>query len=173
MNVEEQFKDNEYFFYNCLKIMAPKSRDYASDGIVFVEIFRQAWELNITPQQIMWVLLRKHLTAIRQFVVNRKIESEPIHDRLIDVANQLALLDILIHKESDLFEDIADYVLMHEECEQIECVESCLIEQMEEKCERCEFLQWLVNQQNALILKVTSSGSTQKQLDFFPGQSET
>jgi hypothetical protein len=173
MDVKEQLLENEYFFYDCMRIMKPKSYDYANNDIVFVEIFRQAWELNLTPQQILWILLRKHLTAIKKFIVNKKVESEPIHARLADVANQIALLDILIHKESDLFEDIADYILMHEECEQTESPESCLIEHMEEKCERCEFLQWLVDQQNALILKDTSSESIQKQLDFSHGRSET
>jgi len=173
MNVEEQLLENKDFFDDCMKVMEPKSHDYANDGIIFVEIFRQAWELHISPQQILWVLLRKHLTAIRAFVVNKKIESEPIHARLVDVANQIALLDILIHKEPSLWEDIADHVLMKEECEYEESFQSCLIERMEDKCERCEFLQWLVDQQNVSTLKDISSESTQKQLDFSPGQSET
>jgi uncharacterized protein with PIN domain len=156
-----------------MDVMVPKSYDYATDDIVLVEMFRQAWEMNITPQKVMWILIRKHLTAVKEFINNQKVKSESIDSRLIDVANQMALLHIMINKEQQLCEDISDYVLGHEDCERPNSEQSCLLQETEDKCERCDFLTWITSRYDNLVSKATSSESTLKQLDFFPGQSET
>ena len=140
MNVEEQLARNEGFFRHCMYIMGPKSYDYATNGIVFVEMFRQAWEMEITPQKVMWILIRKHMTAVKEFINHQEVKSESIDSRLIDVANQMALLHIIINKESALCEEIAEYVLEHEDCEFPAGQQSCLILETEVKCERCDFL---------------------------------
>ena len=67
----------------------------------------------------MWVLIRKHMTAIREFINSQKVESEPINARLIDVANQMALLDIIINREKDLCHDISHFIQENESCERL------------------------------------------------------
>ena len=173
MNVEEQLARNEGFFRHCMYIMGPKSYDYATNGIVFVEMFRQAWEMEITPQKVMWILIRKHMTAVKEFINHQEVKSESIDSRLIDVANQMALLHIIINKESALCEEIAEYVLEHEDCEFPAGQQSCLILETEVKCERCDFLEWIMSRYESLDSKATLSESTQKPLDFSRGQLET
>tara|TARA_Y100001951_G_C11245525_1_gene243128 strand:- start:345 stop:866 length:522 start_codon:yes stop_codon:yes gene_type:complete len=173
MNVKEQLDQNLKFFEHCMDVMVPKSYDYATDDIVFVEMFRQAWEMNITPQKVMWILIRKHLTAVKEFINNQKVKSESIDSRLIDVANQMALLHIMINKEQQLCEDISDYVLEHEDCERPNSEQSCLLLETEDKCERCDFLTWITSRYDSLVSKATLSESTLKQLDFSRGQLET
>ena len=172
MNIKEQLDLNRAFFNDCMDVMEPKSHDYATQGIVLVEMFRQAWELDITPQKVMWVLIRKHMTAIREYINSQKVESEPIDARLIDVANQMALLDIVINREKDLCHDISHFIQENESCERLMKsplnAQPCDAEQ-EDKCERCGFLKWLVDRYENWDSKETSSESIQKQLDFFRG----
>ena len=172
MNVKEQLNLNRAFFNDCMDVMEPKSYDYATQGIIFVEMFRQAWELNITPQKVIWVLIRKHMTAIREFINTQKVESEPINFRLIDVANQMALLDIIINKERELCRAISNFIEENESCERL--MESAINAQpcnsgQGDKCERCVFLKWLVDRYENWDSKEISSESTQKRLDFFHG----
>ena len=145
MKVKDQLDLNREFFRNCMKVMEPKSYDYATHGFVFVEIFRQAWEINTTPQKIIWVLIRKHMTTIKEFINTQEIKSEPINSRLMDVANQMALLEIIIDKEKEIYENIANFVWEYEDCERPSSEQSCILQKSEDKCERCGFLEWVVS----------------------------
>jgi hypothetical protein len=173
MIVEDQIMHNEEFFQKCIGLMRPKAKDYASGNVVFVELLRQSWETNVSPSVVLWILLRKHISAIRNFTILGKTESESIDSRLMDVANMMSLLYMWNKFSENFYVDVADYILEHEDCERPNAEESCLLFPEEEKCDRCEFLKWLVTQQKGSDLKDTLSLSTQKQLDFSPGQSET
>jgi len=173
MIVEDQITHNEEFFKKCIELMKPKAKDYASNNIVFVELLRQSWETNVSPSIVLWILLRKHISAIRNHTVLGKTESESIDSRLMDVANMMSLLYMWNKFPENFYIDVTDYILEHEDCERPNAEESCLLFPEEEKCDRCEFLKWLVMQQENLGLKDISLQSIQKQLDFSPGQSET
>jgi hypothetical protein len=173
MIVEDQIIHNEEFFKKCIELMKPKAKDYSSNNIVFVELLRQSWETKVSPSIVLWILLRKHISAIRNYVVLGEIESENIDSRLMDVANMMSLLYIWNKFPENLYVDVTDYILEHEDCERPNAEESCLLFPEEEKCDRCEFLKWLVIQQDNLGLKDTSSQLIQKQLDFSRGQLET
>ena len=69
MLVEDQLVHNEEFFKKCIELMKPKAKDYASNNVVFVELLREAWETQITPSIVLWILLRKHISAIKNYVV--------------------------------------------------------------------------------------------------------
>ena len=172
MLVEDQIMHNEEFFKKCIELMEPKAKDYASGNVVFVELLRQAWEAKVLPSVVLWILLRKHISAIRNYVVLNKTESEPIDSRLMDVANMMSLLYMWEKYPKNIYVDVTDYVLEHEDCERPNAEESCLMISDEEKCNRCEFLKWLVDQQDNLDSKAKSSQLTQKRLDFSRGQSE-
>jgi hypothetical protein len=173
MLVEDQIFHNEEFFKKCIEVMKPKAKDYASDNTVFVELLRQAWETKVSPSVVLWILLRKHISAIRNFVVLGATESESIDSRLMDVANMMSLLYMWNEFPKNIYVDVSDYILENEDCERPNAEASCLLFPKEEKCDRCEFLKWLVIQQENLDSKDTSSQLTQRQLDFSPGQLET
>ena len=69
MLVEDQIMHNERFFEQCIELMKPKAKDYASNNVVFVELLREAWETQVSPSVVLWILLRKHISAIRNYVV--------------------------------------------------------------------------------------------------------
>ena len=173
MLVEDQIIHNEEFFEKCIKLMKPKAKDYATHNVVFVELLRQAWETKVSPAVVLWILLRKHISAIKNYVVLNKTESESIDSRLMDVANMMSLLYIWEKFPKNIYVDATDYILEHEDCERPNAEESCLMISDEEPCDRCVFLKWLVKQQNDSDSKAKSSQSTQKQLDFSRGPSET
>ena len=173
MNVEDQLMHNEEFFQNCINLMKPKAKDYATDGVVFVELLRQSWEAKVSGQTVLWILLRKHITAIREFLINKKVESESIDSRLMDVANQIALIHLLINNYKNVCIDIVDYILSNEECAQPSVEGSCVMQKREDRCDRCEFLKWLTDQHESSDSLETSSQLTLKPLDFSPGLSET
>jgi len=173
MLVEDQLVHNEEFFKKCIELMKPKAKDYASNNVIFVELLREAWETQITPSIVLWILLRKHISAIKNYVVLNKTESESIDSRLMDVANMMSLLYMWNKFPKNIYVDVTDYILEHEDCERPNSEESCLMIPEEEQCDRCVFLKWLVMQQENLGLKDISSQSIQRQLDFSRGPSET
>ena len=173
MVVEDQIMHNEEFFHKCIALMRPKAKDYAYGNVVFVELLRQAWETKVEPPIVLWILLRKHISAIRNFTVLGRTESESIDSRLMDVANMMSLLYMWNKFPENIYVDATDYILEHESCERPNAEESCLAFPEEERCDRCEFLKWLVTQQKNLDSKAESSLLTQRQLDFSPGLSET
>jgi orotate phosphoribosyltransferase-like protein len=173
MLVDDQIIHNEKFFEQCIELMKPKAKDYASNGVVFVELLREAWETQVSPSVVLWILLRKHISAIRNYVVLNKTESESIDSRLMDVANMMSLLYMWNKFPKNIYVDVSDYILEHEDCERPNAEESCLMIPDEEQCDRCVFLKWLVKQQNDLDSRGISSQSIQKRLDFSRGPSET
>tara|TARA_R110002020_G_scaffold317514_1_gene533161 strand:- start:66 stop:593 length:528 start_codon:yes stop_codon:yes gene_type:complete len=173
MLVEDQLVHNEEFFKKCIELMKPKAKDYASDNVVFVELLRESWETQVSPSVVLWILLRKHISAIRNYVVLNKTVSESIDSRLMDVANMMSLFYMWNQFEKNIYVDVMDYVLEYEDCKRPNAEESCLMILDEEKCDRCIFLKWLVTQQENLISRDTSSQSIQKRLDFSRGPSET
>ena len=156
MKVEDQIIHNEEFFHKCIELMEPKAKDYSSGGVVFVELLRQSWETDVSPYIVLWILLRKHISAIRNFTILGKTESESIDSRLMDVANMMSLLYMWNKFPENIYVDVTDYILGHEDCERPNAEESCLLFPEEKKCDRCEFLKWLVAQQKNLVLKATS-----------------
>lgn len=59
---------------------------------------RIAMELNITPLQVLWVYLKKHLDSIASYIKTEKVHSEPIQGRIMDARVYLSLLRGLIEE---------------------------------------------------------------------------
>jgi hypothetical protein len=57
------------------------------------EAFFTAAELNVGVPHILWVHVKKHLSAIATFMQDGSLRSEDIRSRLSDVANYMALID--------------------------------------------------------------------------------
>jgi hypothetical protein len=50
-------------------------------------------ELNISPEKVLWIYLRKHLDAIRSYIKEEYVDdTETIESRIYDAINYLLLL---------------------------------------------------------------------------------
>ncbi len=62
---------------------------------------RIAVELGITPQQVLWVYLKKHMDSIANYIKTGAVLSEPIEGRIMDARVYLSLLRGLIEEEKE------------------------------------------------------------------------
>jgi len=92
MTLDERQQATNEFFEGCKNIMAQKGKDYNPDGTAFAETEAEAKEIGVTPLKVLWILMRKHLSAIIAYVQKEGLVSEPIESRLMDVANYMALM---------------------------------------------------------------------------------
>jgi hypothetical protein len=53
---------------------------------------RLAQETGITPEQVLWIYLKKHLDSIAYYVRHGKLESESLESRILDARVYLSLL---------------------------------------------------------------------------------
>lgn len=98
-----QFQDliNDQF-HELMRISATKGREYARDATDRLANFKRlAKELNLEPEQVLWVYWTKHKDAIIWFINNLNTEynvplSEPIEGRIDDAILYLLLLKGLL-----------------------------------------------------------------------------
>ena len=99
MNIKERNEKLAVFFEACEKILEKKGIDYNPDGIAFSEIYGEAAALGLRPESYMGVLMSKHWGAIKSYINTGKAASEPIHERLKDLANYCAMMSVMIEEE--------------------------------------------------------------------------
>lgn len=109
MTVKDQFSHVQNFFADGLKIIADKGRDYAPENIAMIDVFYAAAEMGIRPQQVLWIYVRKHLTALRAWMQHGSVHSEAVHSRLLDVANYMAMIDFVNQHSAAIVEKLATY----------------------------------------------------------------
>ncbi len=86
------------------EIGVTKGKEY-TQGDRLDNFKRLAVELNISPKQVLWVYLKKHLDSIANFIkmdaksASMPILSEPIEGRIKDARVYLSLLRALIAEE--------------------------------------------------------------------------
>ena len=74
-----------------------KGREYSGDDDSLDNFKRLSFELDETPEKILWVYLKKHLDAIVSYIREGKTYStETIQSRIMDSRLYLALLQGLI-----------------------------------------------------------------------------
>lgn len=100
MTLEEQNIAIEELFKNCVAILHSKGRDYNPDNESLKGVRDVAREAGITPQQVLWVYLRKHISAVHQYTKTGNVSSEGIVSRLMDVINYAALMYVLFVQDS-------------------------------------------------------------------------
>ncbi len=61
---------------------------------------RLAQELNISPEKVLWVYLKKHMDSISNWVKAGETLSEPIESRILDARVYLALLWGLVEEKN-------------------------------------------------------------------------
>lgn len=70
-----------------------KGKEYANSEDRFANFKRLASELGMSPEQVLWVYLTKHLDAIRSYIRTQQTHStEPIQGRIVDAITYLTLL---------------------------------------------------------------------------------
>jgi hypothetical protein len=88
------FRRNAYeFFDHNISIVTLKGDDYAPEKIAMTEAFFTAAEIDATVPQILYVHVKKHMSAIAKYMTVGHLKSEDLRSRLSDVANYMALID--------------------------------------------------------------------------------
>jgi hypothetical protein len=83
-----------------LDIIKSKARDYAPEDVAMIDVFYTAAETRTSPEAVLWVYLRKHMTSLRRWIRTNTLDSETPTSRLQDACNYLAMLDFIrTHRE--------------------------------------------------------------------------
>lgn|SRR3990167_2543724 len=98
MTTNECIEKIKEFFYECTLIAEKKGRDYNPGGIAFKNVRELAEEIDVSDEKIIWIAMAKHISSIKSYIKLGKLESEPIRERLKDLANYAALLAVLIEE---------------------------------------------------------------------------
>lgn len=104
----------ETFFSTAIEIVILKGDDYAPERVAMTEVFFTAAEIGVTAPQILWVHVRKHMSAIASYLQRGNLKSEDIRSRLADVANYMALIDSYIADPWAWLDHLADMIQLSE-----------------------------------------------------------
>jgi len=89
-----------------MAVWAGKNSDYASrgaNGDPFTNFDDIAADTGITPEQVLYIYMAKHLRAIRAYITHGTLESgESLWGRIIDARNYLAILAGMAKAKGDL-----------------------------------------------------------------------
>lgn len=86
----------EKFFKDCVALQKTKGKDYTTAGDAFKDLCDEAEAMGITPEKVLWISMNKHYKAVRNYCKRGQTESEPIQNRLKDLANYISLMAVLI-----------------------------------------------------------------------------
>lgn len=75
-----------------------KGKDYTTEGDAYKDVMDEAAAMDITPEKVLWMAMNKHWKAVRKYCRVGQVESEPIDTRLMDLANYVSLLAVLINE---------------------------------------------------------------------------
>ena len=88
------------FYSDGIELITLKGSDYAPEKVAMTEVFFTAADISTSADQVLWVHVRKHLSAIANYMSGQELRSEDIRSRLLDVANYMALIDSYIANRS-------------------------------------------------------------------------
>lgn len=94
---------DDFYHQHCVKIMGTKGLEYSQhEEDVNSNFKRLGAELNLDPQKVLFVYLKKHLDAITSYIKTGKVESEAIELRIADAINYMFILGSLITEETKI-----------------------------------------------------------------------
>lgn len=134
------------FLDECATLSHSKNIDYHPDNVAYLEILQTAFETNITVEQDLWGRIRKQMSALRRFVIDGHVESEPPKSRMMDVAVYMAIMWTWEHNKHQIMYDAIEFVEQHRRCDETGLTgdATCIgHEAAYEWCDRCLFLKWL------------------------------
>ncbi len=83
-----------HFLINCVALATKKNHDYHPENVAFLEILRTCFDTKIRVEQDLWGRFSKQMSALRRYVIDGHVESEPPVQRMMDVANYMAILSV-------------------------------------------------------------------------------
>ena len=159
MTVSEQLRYAREFVDTACRLLESKSTDYAPHNVVLYDLVKDASALGQRPEIALYLMMKKHVSAIERWVYYHDTSySEPIQSRLLDLVNFCALMGFLETNRDRILTDVIA-ILNHEPCE-------CQLGQP--PCTRCRARRTLAAETLRSFLDL-STPSTQRQLDFSPG----
>lgn len=153
MTLQDRQTFLQLFYSGCLTITASKGKDYNPDDIPFLDLLETAVDKGDTIPGVLWVLYRKHVTAIKKhFLLHAPAESEPILNRLQDAANYMALLAFYETHKRQLHDDWRAYWRVRGCDFELANVPGTtgLTTSHELTCQRCATLVWLEREEFAI-----------------------
>lgn len=149
-HVDDMTADLQQFLSSCGALAASKNRDYHPDRVAMLEILQTSWESGVTPVQDIWGRMRKQLSALRRYILEGHVESEPPKSRLMDVANYCAILNYWIEHRRAIVLDALVFVGTRRSCETVS-TSPVYNKPGQCRCDRCEFYSWLHKQLDASV----------------------
>ncbi len=101
MTLEEFDKFFEGMVEEERQLLSKKGQEYSGKADRHLNFKRLAAQLNLTPEQVLWVYLTKHLDGILSYIRGEYRGSEPIRGRIQDARNYLALLAGMIEGKEE------------------------------------------------------------------------
>ena len=98
LSLQERNERCGEFFGRCQAILDRKGADYTVAGDALKEITQLAEQLSITPEQVLWVYMYKHLSALLNWLQAGALQSEDVSERLVDIANYCALMSLFVRE---------------------------------------------------------------------------
>ena len=94
----DNYQDN--LLSKCVIVKNTKGKEYANSDSRFANFNRLADQLRLTPQQIAWVYVTKHLDSIAFAIKTNKFKglSEPFEGRIIDAIVYLTLIGGMVEE---------------------------------------------------------------------------
>lgn len=150
MTAEQMSEYVREFFMEADDLQWKKNKDYHPDNIAFLEILRTACDCGITVEQDLWAKVRKQLVALRSYVIEGNLESEPPTSRMTDVAVYMGMFAFWERNKDRILKDVYRFVDSHTVCERFgdhhpDSVCGPMNMQVE-ICDRCRFKFWLMKQ---------------------------
>jgi hypothetical protein len=134
MTSDEMSERVEKFFREANQLQWQKNHDYHPEGIAFLEILRTCAETRMTVEQDLWARVRKQYIALRTYVIDGRVESEPPRSRMMDITVYMGMLAFWEDNKQRIVFDAIDFITSQQ----------CQFHMMDcGVCDRCEFLNWL------------------------------
>jgi hypothetical protein len=134
----------EAFLSEANRLQWKKNADYHPDGVAMLEILQTACDTGVTVEQDLWGRIRKQISALRRFVIEGHVESEPPRQRMMDVAVYMAMMAFWTEHKDRCIVDAYEFVSEHQHCERgrgLMCVGATPPIDI---CDRCRFQKWLI-----------------------------
>lgn len=110
MTLQERNGKCAEFFGRCMGILDRKGADYEVAGDAMKEITQLAEQLSITPEQVLWVYMYKHLSALLNYLQRGALQTESARERLRDIANYCALMSLFVESAENIEKPEEDFV---------------------------------------------------------------
>lgn len=147
MNLEQQMDFFKSFYIGAngpLGAMLSRQHDYAPDGVVLLNILDTCVKSDITPVQVLGVLLDKQLTALDHFRKHGHTKSESVRSRCADACNYLVFFVMW----SEFKSEILTGWLEHWSGKECTCHAVRRVDAPEDQCKRCLTLLWIVRNED-------------------------